>query len=59
MEKYFKNYKTSVPGLLILLALGGYLLGYIDKEKLEVAIGIFASLGFIGARDVSNEVNGN
>lgn len=57
MKKILSNYKTTIPAVLILLSVALYWTGYISKEQLETGIALFASLGFFGAKDYSNDKN--
>lgn len=47
------NFKTSLPAALALACVGLYYANLIDKEHLTVGIGVFVSLGLLGAKDHS------
>ena len=57
MKKYLKNYKTTIPAILILIALVGHLLGYVTTEQITtVTSGLVFFIG-LGAKDVTKNVN--
>lgn len=51
MNKYLSQYKTTVQAVLILACVACYFFNLITTEQLTVAMGVFASVGFIGAKD--------
>lgn len=48
-----RNYKTTIPALLILAAVGLYWAEYINKDQLETGVTLLVSVGLLGARDYS------
>lgn len=52
-----KNFKTSIPAIIILIAVVLYWAGVIDAEKFSLGVAAFSSLGLLGARDYTNETN--
>lgn len=48
---YLKNYKTSVPAILGLIAVGLNYAGIITIEQLTVGVSVLVSVGLIGAKD--------
>jgi hypothetical protein len=55
MKKILKNYKTTIPGLLIAVSLGLYWFGKITKEQLETGITILTVAGLLGAKDFTQK----
>jgi hypothetical protein len=51
MKKIFNNYKTTIPGLLGIISVGIYWMGYITTEQFTSGIGFLFSVGLLGARD--------
>ena len=50
-----KNYKTTVQGVLILVAVGLRWAGYIDSTQLAEGIGLLAAAGFIASKDADSK----
>lgn len=55
---YLKNYKTSIPAIMALIAVGLYWKGYITTEQLTVGVGVLTSVGLFGAKDANKNANG-
>ena len=52
MKKYFKEYKTTIQGVLGFAAVGFYWCNMISTEQVVTALGVCTSLGLIGSKDV-------
>lgn len=53
LKGLLKNYKTSIPALLGIVAIGMYFFDYINSEQLTIGIGALGSLGLLAAKDHS------
>lgn len=53
MKSILTNFKTSIPAFLVAGCVGLYFFDVIDKEQLTIGIGMFVSLGLLGAKDHS------
>lgn len=51
MKKSLINYKTSIPAILGLVAVGLYWFKLIDSEQLTTGVTLLTAAGLIGAKD--------
>jgi hypothetical protein len=51
MKRNLMNYKTTVPALLAVVAVGLYWFKVIDVEQLTTGVTLLTTLGLIGAKD--------
>lgn len=51
MKKNLINYKTSVPAILALIAVGLYWSNIITQEQFTTGIALLTVVGLIGAKD--------
>ena len=51
MKRNLMNYKTTIPALLAIIAVGLYWFDVITQEQLTTGVTLFTTLGLIGAKD--------
>lgn len=49
--KILKNYKTTLPALCVVIAVGVYWLGYLTTEQLVTGVSVLTGLGLLGSKD--------
>lgn len=52
MKQILKNYKTTIPGILSIVAVGLYWVGYITTEQFISGTAILVSAGLIGSKHI-------
>jgi hypothetical protein len=53
--KFIKNYKTSIPAILGLVAVILYWTGFINTEQLTTGMAVLTGLGLLGAKDADTK----
>lgn len=57
MEKYLKQYKTTIPGILQIVILLLHIIGLVDAEKMIMANTVLTGAGLLGAKDTNAEIS--